>query len=158
MSLSRKQLALVHIAKQQLGLSEEGYRAILRHMGDAESSKYLDQTGFELAMQYMVALGFRSEFTERFYGHRRGIATPAQVSLIRALWDEYTDGESTELALGEWLGRTFNVSALRFVTRAQARKASAALKAMKARKFENEPLHATAKDAAARTGEGTECL
>ena len=60
---SRKQLALVHIAKKQLGLTEEGYRAILHQLGGVDSSKDLDQVGFELVMQYMVDLGFRSGFT-----------------------------------------------------------------------------------------------
>ena len=131
---SRKQLALVHIAKKQLGLTEEAYRSILYHLGDVETSKDLDQVGFELVMQYMAALGFRSEFTDKFYGYRPGMATPAQVTLIRRLWDEYTDGVGSDLTLGKWLARTFKTAALRFVTRAQGRKAITALKAMKARK------------------------
>ena len=129
---SCKQLALVHVAKKRLGLTEDAYRAILHHLGDVESAKDLDQVGFELVIQYMAALGFRSAFTERFYGHRPGMATPAQVSLIQQLWEEYTGGAGTELTLGNWLARTFKVSALRFVTREQGRRAIAALKAMNA--------------------------
>ncbi len=138
MSLSRKQTALVHAAKKQTGLSDGEYRAILRQLGGVETSKHLDQIGFELVMQYMAARGFESGFTKTFYGHRHGMATPAQVSLIRTLWDEYTDGETTDLALGKWLARIFKVSAVRFVTREQAPKAIAALKAMKVRKAEKE--------------------
>ena len=49
-------------------------------------------------MQYMAALWFRSEFTERFYGHRPVHSDAGQVSLIFKLWDEYIDGEcSTRL-------------------------------------------------------------
>ena len=62
------------------------------------------------------------------------MATPAQVTLIRKLWDEYTGGAGTDLTLGKWLARTFKTSALRFVTREEGQKAITALKAMKARK------------------------
>lgn len=138
MPLTRKQTALVHVARKQLGLTDEQYRAILLQLAGVETSKHLDRIGFELVMQYMAALGFKSDFAKTFYGHRPGMATPAQVSLIRALWDEYTEGETTDLALGKWLARTFKVSAVRFVTFDHAPKAIAALKAMKAKKMEEE--------------------
>ena len=132
-TLSRKQVAIIHVAKNQLKLDDEGYRAILRHIGGVESSKDLDPIGFELVMQYMIALGFKSDFSKTFYGHRPGMATPAQINLIRKLWGEFTERAGTDLTLGKWLSRTFKVSALRFVTSDQAPKIITALKAMKAR-------------------------
>ena len=138
MSLTRKQTALVHVAKKELGLSDDEYRAIMRQVTGVESSKHMDQYDFEDFMQYMAALGFKADFTKTFYGRRHGMASPGQVSLIRQLWDEYTDGRTTDLALGKWLTRTFKVSALRFVTSEQAPKAIAALKAVKANKAEKE--------------------
>lgn len=134
MKATRKQIALIHIAKKQLGLTEDAYRSILWHIGGVESSKELDQIGFECVMQYLAALGFKSDWTRKFYGHRPGMPTPAQVSLIRALWREYTDGEGDDLSLGQWLDRFFHVTALRFVSQEQAHKAITALKQMKARK------------------------
>ena len=130
MAPTRKQLALIHVARKQLGLTDERYRGILRTVAHVESSKDLDRQGFELVMQTMAALGFRSDFTRNFYGHRRGMATPAQVSDIRRLWDIFAENGSDGQALDKWLERTFKVSALRFATEDQADQAIRALRAM----------------------------
>ena len=134
MALSRKQISLIHVAKKQLGLTDEHYRAILRALTGCESSKHLDQRDFEAVMQHMASLGFRSDFTKTFYGQRPNMATSRQVSLIRTLWSEYTDGKGDDASLGKWLARTFKVSSVRFVTQKQAPKAITALKAMAAKK------------------------
>ena len=102
-------------------------------MVGVESSKDLDQDGFELVMQGFAAMGYRSDFTKSFYGRRRGMATPAQISRIRQLWGEYTGGGGGKLSLDNWLERTFGVSALRFLTAGQAEKALKALWAMRNR-------------------------
>ena len=133
MALTRKQTALIHVAEKQLGLTKPEYCDVLRTMVGVESSKDLDQEGFELVMQGFVALGFRSDFTKSFYGFRPDMASPRQVSLIRQLWREYTGGEGSASGLDKWLERTFGVSALRFLTADQARKAIQALFAMKKR-------------------------
>ena len=130
LALTRKQTALIHLARKQLGLSDERYRFILREMAGVETSKNLDQTGFELVMKAMMALGFRSDFTKIFYSHRAGMATPAQVSLIRTLWAEYATRDGSESALNKWLERIFKVSALRFATEEQAEKAIRVLRKM----------------------------
>jgi hypothetical protein len=145
MSISRKQIALIHVAKNQLELSERDYRTILRHIGEAETSKELDTVGFELVMQYMIALGFKADWTKDFYGHRPGMATPAQINLIRALWGEYTDGDGTDITLGKWLDKTFSISAIRFVDTKRAPKIITALKAMK-KKAQNRKAAKKAQD------------
>ena len=61
-----KQSAVVHLARKQLGLTHEEYRAVLLKMAHVEGSADLDQTGFELMMQCMATLGFRSDFTKPF--------------------------------------------------------------------------------------------
>ncbi len=129
-ALTRKQTALIHVARKQLGLSDERYRFILRKMAGVESAKDLDRTGFEYVMKAMMALGFRSDFTRTFYTHRDGMATPAQVTLIRELWGAYATEEGGESGLNRWLERTFRVSALRFVTEHQAERIIRALRAM----------------------------
>lgn len=55
------------------------------------------------------------------------------MQLIRALWDEWTEGRGDERSLGVWLERSFKVSDLRFLTADGARGAITALKTMKAR-------------------------
>ena len=133
MAITRRQIALIHVARKQLQLTDEQYRAILKAFGGVTSSKELDKLGFEQVMQYMAALGFRSDFTRTFYGRGRGMASPGQLTLIRMLWAEYTHGEGTDATLGKWLERSFKVSAPRFVTADLAPKVITALKKMKAR-------------------------
>jgi len=58
--LSRGQIAVVHVAKKQLGLSEDEYRAILKAAGVA-SSKQLNQKQFTDVMNYFAGLGFVSK-------------------------------------------------------------------------------------------------
>ena len=140
MALSRKQLSVVHIAKKQLNLAENDYRSLLNRIGQVDSSKDLDQIGFEAVMQYLCALGFESEFAKNFYGHRPGMASPKQVGLIRQLWHEYTGHEGDDATLNRWLDRSFGVSALRFVTAGQAPKAITALKAMKVRRNQRQSV------------------
>ena len=129
----------MHVAIKDRGLSDQEYRDILRTVAGVESSKDLDHMGFELVMQVLAGLGFRSDFTKTFYGHRRGMASLHQISLIRQLWREYTGGEGSAGGLDKWLERTFGVSALRFLTADQAQKAIQGLFAMKKRKQATAP-------------------
>ncbi len=134
MAMTRKQISLIHVAKNKLCLSEDYYRAILWGYGGVESSKELDRYGFEAVMGFLGKLGFDSDWKQRTFGHRAGMATPQQIEFIRKLWQEYTEDKGTDFTLGKWLDRTFKVSALRFITRKDAPKAITALKAMKAKK------------------------
>ncbi|GGA82432.1 hypothetical protein GCM10011491_07310 [Brucella endophytica] len=133
--ISKKQIALLHVAKRDLCLTEDDYRAILARYGNCESSADLDATGFDYVMRYFTALGFRSTWTKRTYGNRPNMASPAQVDLIRSLWRQFTGSDDPEdRELNRWLNRFHHVSALRFVDTAKAKKIIPALKAMVARK------------------------
>jgi hypothetical protein len=52
--LDRKKLALVHIVKKELGLSDRDYRCLLRRAAGVESAKDLDETGFRTLMRFFV--------------------------------------------------------------------------------------------------------
>ena len=130
MTLNRKQTTLIHVAKTQLGLSDDDYRAILLHEAGVETSRDLDNKGLDAVMERFRALGFKPSATPPAYGHRAGMATPAQAAYIRSLWKEYTDGVGDDRSLGKWLQRTVKVSDLRFVNFASARKAITGLRAM----------------------------
>ena len=67
------------------------------------------------------------------YGERPGMASFAQLELIRTIWREYTHGTGTEASLCKWLERSFKITSLRFLTMTDARKAITALKPMKSR-------------------------
>lgn len=80
-------------------------------------------------------MGFRPTQAQGLnFGKRDGMASFAQIELIRTLWREYThrryEGEDQ---LNKWLERCFKVSSLRFLSAEAARKAITALKAMKTR-------------------------
>ncbi len=62
--LSKKQIALVHVARSKLGLSEPEYRAALESVG-VESAKNLDQAGLDALMRHFRSLGFRPRSASR---------------------------------------------------------------------------------------------
>lgn len=131
--ITKPQIALIHVAKKQLGFEDDMYRAILHKLGNVESAKDLDAAGFKAVMEYFNAWGFKSTWRARTYGDRPGMASARQVELIRALWREYTGGDD-QAALNKWLERTCKLSALAFLTPQAAQKAITGLKKMIARK------------------------
>jgi hypothetical protein len=52
--LDRKKLALIHIVKKELGISDEDYRCLLMRIAGVESSKNLDEEGFRKLMRFFV--------------------------------------------------------------------------------------------------------
>lgn len=134
-SITRKQIALLHVAKRDLGLTDDDYRAILARYGRCESAAELSAPGFTAVMKYLTALGFRSTWTQRTYGYRPTMATPQQIDLIRSLWLKYTgEDDRDDVELNKWLGRFHMIGALRFVDNKKAAKVISALRAMLARK------------------------
>lgn len=134
MAPSRKQLALIAVARKAAQLDEDAYRALLMRGCGVESARELDATGFDLLMREFRRFGFESDFCKANLGARPGMATPGQVALIRRLWAEFTDGEGDDGSLGKWLESKFKVSALRFLPRDRANKVIHALKAMVAKR------------------------
>lgn len=132
--VTNRQKALLHVAKAQLGLSDEDWRDLLMRVDRVASSKDLDRYGFDRVLAELERLGFQNTATTDSFGSRRDMATPAQVHFMRDLWHEYTDGKGDDASLGRWLQRYSKVSALRFVDAATSAKAIPALKAMVARK------------------------
>lgn len=134
-NLVAKKIALLKVGQKQLGLDNESYRAILRQFGGVESTSDLSEAGFLRVVLRMTELGFRSTWTKRTYGERVGMASPAQVELIRKLWTEYHGGDD-EAALAHWLRHFHHVDALRFVTAETAARIIPGLKAMARRRRE----------------------
>ena len=134
MALTAKHIRILHVAKRQLGLSDDTYRDALRLHGRVESSIQLDLAGFKAVMTYFEGCGFVSTANRRNYGARKGMATAAQIGLIRALWAEWTNGTGTDKSLAAFLQRHYGVSHARFLDRAAVGKAITGLKHMVARK------------------------
>lgn len=134
MSLTNPQKAILHVAKTKLRLSDDFYRSALGEIAGVTSSTELDRTGFEAMMGFFEYLGFRPmEGKGPNYGERAGMASWAQIELIRALWRELPhQAYHGEDELNKWLLRSFKLSSLRFLRKETAPKIITALKAMKA--------------------------
>jgi hypothetical protein len=52
--LDRKKLALIHIVKKELALSDADYRCILERIAGVATSKALDEAGFRKLMRFFV--------------------------------------------------------------------------------------------------------
>ncbi len=134
MTISRKQIAMLQVARKQLGLADEDYYTILWHEAGARSSRDLDNDSFDAVLRRFERLGFkRPAGRPRQFGHRWAMATPAQVAHIRRLWSDFTDGQGDDRSLGRWLEKTFKVSDIAFVGERQAAKVITALIAMNRR-------------------------
>ncbi|MAS94371.1 MAG: GemA protein [Verrucomicrobiales bacterium] len=134
MTISRNQIALLHVAKAKLGLSDAEYRTALVHLAGVTTSTELDTSGFEAVLGFFQYMGFAPLSARGAnYGPRRGMASFAQIELIRTLWHEYTGGQAGEEELTKWLERCWKISSMRFLKAETAPKVITALKAMKAR-------------------------
>ncbi|WP_157019846.1 regulatory protein GemA [Mesorhizobium xinjiangense] len=132
--LPAKRIAVIHVARKQLGLDDESYRDILHQYGGARSAAELDILGFENVMSRFERLGFRSTWTKRTFGNRAGMASPAQIEYMRHLWCRYDPDDVNDAHLNAWLFKYHHVSALRFISAEKAEKVIPALKAMAGRK------------------------
>ena len=137
--INRSQKALLHIVKAKLAWDDETYGQVLVRIAGVTSSTELDQDAFSAVMGFAEYCGFRplGKGAPR-YGDRPGVASFAQLELIRELWREVHDTvECDDAALLGWLRKFFKVDSMRFLTLDGARKAITALKAWKARHRNN---------------------
>lgn len=135
MTISKPQLAILHVAKAKLCLDDDTYRQVLVRVAGVTTAKDLDSAGFLAVMGFFEYAGFQpvTKGSPR-YGNRPGMATFAQIELIRELWREiHRDRVCDDEALAGWLRKYQKVDSLRFVTLDGARKTIVALKAWKAR-------------------------
>jgi len=129
--MTRDQLALIHVAKKQVGLDDAAYRDLLRQAAGVDSARHLDRRGFERLMRRFAELGFRSTLPRKPLGPRAGMATDRELALIRRLWRDYArEGEAPEIGLRTWLEKRFKVSDLRFLSAEDAPRVIGALPAM----------------------------
>jgi phage gp16-like protein len=117
--ISKKQIGLIHVAKQRTGMSEDDYRALLSSFGVA-SSKELSAAAFEAAMSHFEKLGFKpkNQFRKATTSKQRLLAKVAAIRADLGLPEAYVD------AMAE---RMFKVASHRWLTGDQLRWLVAAL-------------------------------
>lgn len=120
-------IAKVHVAKKQLGLSDEDYRAILKRVTGHSSSARCSAGQLSHLLAEFKRLGFAAK------GGTSGFGQP-HVRLIYALWKEAgivgAIDNPTKEALRAFVERQTGVSAPEFCAPAEANKVAEALKAM----------------------------
>jgi len=129
----QKLLAKIHIAKKELGLDEETYRAILSEEFRVKSSKELDNGRALKLIRIFREKGWIPKLKPKKYDDQRGdiySATPAQKRMIEVLWHNIYRGNEETNHLRQFLFNHFKVSDIRFLDKDKAHQAIEALKAM----------------------------
>lgn len=105
--LRTAELAQIHVAKKQLGLDDDTYRAILWTVGRVRSAKDLDWTGRKALLEHFKAKGWKPAPPKAAKAVKP--VSGGQDGLIRALWSElHAAGkvrDPSDAALGSWLAR-----------------------------------------------------
>lgn len=115
--MDHKKLALIHIVKKELGLSDEEYRTILRREAGVESAKYLTDDSFRRLMQFLVR--------SRYY-----LVNNQGLTLRQKLYIDHLQQALgwTDEHLSNFLNKYFKQDGVASLTRVQASKAILALK------------------------------
>lgn len=105
--LRNAELAQIHIARAQLGIDEDTYRAILWTVARVKSAKDLDWTGRKTLLEHFQAKGWKPAPPKSARAAKP--APKGQDGLVRALWsDLHAAGkvrDPSDAALGSWLAR-----------------------------------------------------
>lgn len=107
--MDRKKLALIHIIKKELNLSDEKYREMLYKAAGVHSAKDLTEESFRKLMNYFVR-------SEHYQANRNGM-TIKQKLFIQSLVKEV--GWSEE-HLKNFLHKYYHVETLKELTKTQA--------------------------------------
>lgn len=144
-SISKRQIKLIHALKNALELSDREYRLNLLERFTVRTSKDLSYDQAETFIRILENEAVSLGAWERFEGQkafedlagRPGMATPAQLRKIEALWRSAMDirgREKRKKGLRTWLDRHFGISDLRFLPQGKVSKVLKALGEMEARK------------------------
>lgn len=100
-------LARIHIAKQQLCMSDEDYRAMLWTHGRVQSSKDLDHAGRRRVLDYLQSIGFKPAPAKAAKRPARPTPAPDKLKLVRRIRaqlislgrkpDAYADGIAKQM-------------------------------------------------------------
>ena len=128
---TNKDYAKIHIALNELGLTEENYRDILRWKFKAKSAKELTQRQVTVLLNYFRSKGWRPKPPKNAKSGTR-MAHDPQSRKIRALWiTMHKEGiikNPSELALARYVKRMTGVDRLEWCSAAHKYRLIEALK------------------------------
>jgi len=124
-----KIIQLIHIAKSQIGLSDEDYRAVLE--STAKKSSCSEMSVFELneVLKAMKKLGFKVKKMETREEEIGWDTSRAQMDYIRGMW-ELVARDKSERALYRFIKRITDADHPRFMGAVEAQKVILALRKM----------------------------
>lgn len=129
--LRNNELSQIHIAKKELGLDDETYRAMLFTVARVHSAKDLDFHGRKRVLAHMKGRGWKNKSAKKAKSSRP-LADFPKAKKIRALWLSLRDAgaleDASEAALGSYVRRITDVDALEWISDAQADKVIETLK------------------------------
>lgn len=125
--IKRREIQLIHIAKGELGMDEDTYRAMLFAVARVRSSSDLDWTGRKKVLDHMKACGFK---VKRSPANKNAIEP--EYRKVRALWTSLHKmgaiEHDTDEAVRAYIKRIVNVDDFRFANGHQARTVIESLK------------------------------
>ena len=126
-----KIIQLIHIAKSQIGLSDEDYRAVLE--STAKKTSCSEMTLFELneVLEAMKKLGFKVKKLETREEEIGWDASKAQMDYIKGMW-ECVARDKSDRALYKFIKRITGADHPRFMTVKDFQKVIIALRKMMA--------------------------
>lgn len=126
-----KIIQLIHIAKSQIGLSDEDYRAVLE--STAKKTSCSKMTLFELneVLKAMKKLGFKVKKLETREEEIGWDASKAQMDYIKGMW-ELVARDKSDRALYKFIKRITGADHPRFMTAKDSQKVIIALRKMMA--------------------------
>lgn len=138
----QKLLAKIHIAKKELGLDEESYRAALENVTGKRSAADLTNEQVLKAIRHFKDLGWTPHASRltpnaKKYDDQKGdiySASPGIKRKIEAMWHDIYRGNDETKHLRQFLFNHFKVSDIRFLEKRTAYEVVEALKAMKRRR------------------------
>lgn len=136
--LTSSHYSILRVAKTQLGLSDEDYRAILVRFSGQDSAKGLDRKTFGKVMAHFELLGFKSTAAKKDAGRRPGMASEAQLRKIASLWSHFTEGAGDETSLRHWMERHGHGHGPKWLKKDGAQRVIAALTSMVGRKVKTQ--------------------
>ncbi len=143
-TITKRQIKKIHALKNALKLSDDDYLVTLLYNFRKDTSKALTYNEAERLIaaweQSAISMGAWAKYSGKkqyeSLGKRPGMASPAQLRKIEAMWKDIIgirDSERRKQALRSWLYRFFKCSDLRFLAADQVSKVIQALREMKTR-------------------------